>query len=124
VTTQAEQSAWQRRAAALLVNLLALGATEGLPAITWTVAAAGCGLLAEAPGREHHQAWKAAITTASGSAPDVDHEVTRAHGEIRLLADWDHLPVGLAEGSGHPPRVHVTLVAASKATDSTEGVGR
>jgi hypothetical protein len=43
----------------------------------------------------------------------VDHEVTRTHGEvIRLLADWDHLPVGLAEGSGHPPRVHVTLVAA------------
>jgi hypothetical protein len=120
VTTQAEQSAWQRHAAALLVNLLALGATEGLPAITWTVAAAGCGLLAEAPGREHHQAWKAAITTASGSAPDVDHEVTRSHGEIRLLADWDHLPVvGLAEGSGHPPRVHLTLMAAIW-PDSTE----
>jgi hypothetical protein len=120
VTSRAEQSAWQRRAAALLANLLALGAEKGLPAIPWTVAAAGCGLFAEAPAREHHAAWKAAITTAHGKAPDTDHEVTRAHGEIRLLAGWGHLPVGLTEGSGHPPRVHVTLAAAIW-PDSTEG---
>jgi hypothetical protein len=55
------------------------------------------------------------------TAPDVDHEVTRTHGEvIRLLADWDHLPVGLAEGSGHPPRVHLTLMAAIRPDGTKE----
>src|SRR5258708_8848552 len=98
---EGDQIRWQRQAAALLGKLLELAAREGLPPIAWTVQTAGASVVGQVlshPGaqrREHLNAWKAAITAASGKVPDHDHEHTFGGGETRLTVSWQHPPVPL-----------------------------
>jgi hypothetical protein len=115
--TDREGIAWQRRAATLLERLLALGAKEGLPVISWTVTAAGSALHGEVLTHPHSArradlaAWRGAITLASGAGPD-NKEHTFASGETRLVANWRRVPVTLAPREGGRPGVHVTLTAS------------
>ena len=113
-----DQIRWQRQATALLGRLLELAAREGLPPVAWTVQAAGASVAGQvlshpdAQRREHLNAWKAAITAASGQVPDHDHEHTSGGGETRLTVSWQHLPVGLAPGARTSPSAGVALVAS------------
>lgn len=117
--TNAERIVWQRQACALLASLLTLAAKDGLPAINWTVTGAGASLhgevLARPPAlrREHFAAWKAAITVASGRAPETDREHEFGSGETRLVAGWEHLPVRLGAAAAELyPSATVTLTAS------------
>jgi hypothetical protein len=116
--SRGEQIRWQRQAATLLGKLLELAARQGLPAIAWTVQSAGASLVGQvlshpdASRREHLSAWKAAITAASGKAPDHDHEHGSTEAETRLLTSWERLPVGLAPVSKPYPSAGVALVAS------------
>jgi hypothetical protein len=119
--SNAEQNRWQHQAVALLGNLLHLAAKEGLPSISWTVQSAGAYVVGQVLShpeelrREHFAAWKAAITAASGKAPDRDWEYTLGDtgAQIRLTASWEHLPVALAAGRERvPKRAGVALVAS------------
>jgi hypothetical protein len=117
--SNAERIAWQRRAATLLGRLLELAANEDLPSITWTVQAAGSSLSGQvlshpaSARRERFGAWQAAITRASGRAPDHAHEHKFSSGETRLVTGWEHLPVRLgASRDEFYPTVNVTLAAS------------
>ena len=117
--TRAEQIAWQRPDAALLAKLLELAGREGLPAITWTVQSAGASVAGQvlshpdAQRREAFNAWRAAITSAAGRAPEADREVATQGGETRLVAAWEHLPIGLTlDSKRYPVRAGVTLTAS------------
>lgn len=116
--TDDDQVRWQRQAAALLGRLLELAALEGLPPVAWTVQTAGASVLGQvlshpdAQRSEHLNAWKTAITAASGKIPDDDHEHTFDGGETRLTVSWQHLPVGLAPGARTSPTAGVALVAS------------
>lgn len=125
--TTAEQIAWQRRTAILLTRLLELAAKEKLPLITWTVQTGGASLSGQVlshPGtarREPFEAWKAAITRASGRTPDHGREHEFGPWERRLVAGWDHLPVRLGAARNELyPTVNVTLTA-SIWPDESEG---
>ncbi len=116
--SMAEKIRWQLQTASLLDKLLRYAAKNGLPAINWAVQSAGAnlsgGCLAypDAQRREDFRAWKDAITSASGRAPDHDREHACSGGEIRLVCGWEHLPVGLAAGSPRYPAAGVTLTAS------------
>ena len=117
VITAGEQTRLQRQAVGLLDTLLEMAAREDLPAVTWTVGRAGASLVGDVFAhpytrrREDWNAWKAAITSASGSVPDHEHATGETGGEIRLTASWEHLPVGLTRDSSPYPSAAVALVA-------------
>lgn len=126
--SSAERIVWQRQACALLASLLTVAAKDRLPAINWTVTGAGASLhgecLARPPAlrREHFAAWKAAITAASGRAPETDREHEFSSGETRLVAGWEHLPVRLGAPAGQLyPSVTVTLTASIWPDDEAGG---
>lgn len=125
--TTSEQIRWQRQAHALLGRLLELAAKQDLPPITWTVQTGGSSLSGDAlghPGTERRQrfeAWRAAITQASGRSPDHSHEHTSSSGETRLVTGWRHLPVKLgAKRDELYPTVNVTLAASVWADDEDQ----
>jgi hypothetical protein len=126
VSATSEQIRWQRQAATLLGKLLELAAKRDLPVLGWTVSYAGCALLgsfypAESPDRRRGDfaAWKAAITAASGQDPAIDSEHEFGT-EIRLVAQWKWLPVGLAPAEGPRPGVNVVLAASIWADEDGE----
>jgi hypothetical protein len=124
----AEQITWQRQAAALLGKLLELAAKQGLPPINWTVQSAGASLVGEvlthpdAERRGRFDAWKAAITSASGRTPDMDAEHSFGTGgvETRLTAAWERLPVTLADDAKLRPSARLALVASIWPDDEDE----
>ena len=93
--TTVEQISRQRRGAALLGEMLARAATEGLPAIAWTIASAGAGLAGrcEAPQmderRQDFNAWRRAIGIWSGQGADAKREYADTSGTVRLVDQWD-----------------------------------
>ena len=117
--SSAERIASQRRAHALLGRLLELAAKDDLPAITWTIQTGGASLSGQVlshPGterRERFEAWRDAITRASGQDPDHAREHGTGTGETRLVTGWDHLPVKLGASRDQLyPTVNVTLAAS------------
>jgi hypothetical protein len=129
--TDAEKTGWQRRAALLLDNVLALGVKQKLPPIAWRIGTAGSNLLGEcvatpyAKRRADFEAWKAAIGVAASQDPDHDTEHTfgGSDGETRLVTGWERVPVKLAPASGHPVTVTLTLVASIWPDDEEESGG-
>jgi hypothetical protein len=123
--SMAERIRWQMQAASLLTQLLLRAAGAGLPAVAWTVAPAGSGLhgsclvteTREGQRREHFEAWRAAVTAASGREPDDDRETTTPGGETRLAAQWREVP--LRPGT-RCPAVRVTLTASIWPADDEE----
>lgn len=117
---QAEQIAWQRYAATLLGKILELAAREHLPPIAWTVGSAGATLHGSCLThthshplrREDFTTWREAIAAASGQAPDTDAEHAHPSGEIRLVARWEWISVGLTTGRPGDSRADVTLTAS------------
>lgn len=123
-----QRIAWQRQSATLLGRLLELAAKKDLPPITWTVQTGGASLSGQVlshPGaqrRERFDAWKAAITQASGRSPDHAHEHKFSGGETRLVTGWRHLPVKLgAKRDELYPTVGVTLAASIWPDEDEDG---
>jgi hypothetical protein len=91
----AEQIAWQRRAAAALSKVLERAAAEALPPIAWTVAAAGIEVhgecLAHPAGarRDDFTAWRTAVGVWAHRIADRHSERTADDGTTRLVDQWD-----------------------------------
>jgi hypothetical protein len=91
----AEQISWQRRGAALLGEMLARAAAEGLPAIAWTIGSADAGLAGRCEARQMDQrrqdfnAWRLAIGTWAGQVADAKREYADNNGTVRLVDQWD-----------------------------------
>jgi hypothetical protein len=86
--TDIEQIAWQRKAHALLGELLAQATRDHLPPVTWTIGQAGAILHGNVGSsgadrrRADFSAWRAVLGT-----PDSDLE-TPDGGAVRLRAIW------------------------------------
>ena len=94
----ADRARWQRQAAGELARIL--DAHPGLPAIAWTVGAAGCVLAGRVNGlapagqvRDVFDAWRAALALAehrehqlSGGATWLHAAARRHHVRVRLTA--------------------------------------
>ena len=115
-TPDPQQITWPRQAAIALTNLLALAAKEHLPPLAWTVGHAGASVGGRVLGEDRRGdfgAWKAAITAATGRAPDHDSDFAGGlGGEQRLVCTWKQLPVALVPGSPRSPSATVTLTAS------------
>ena len=91
----AKQISRQRRGAALLGEILARAAAEGLPAIAWTIGSADAGLAGRCEARQMDQrrqdfnAWRLAIGTWAGQGADAKREYADTSGTVRLVDQWD-----------------------------------
>jgi hypothetical protein len=85
----------QRRGAALLGEMLARAATEGLPAIAWTIGSAGAGLAGRCEAhqmddrRQEFNAWRHAIGIWAGQGADARREYADTSGTVRLVDQWE-----------------------------------
>ena len=95
VAATARQISRQRRGAALLGELLARAAAEGLPAVAWTIGSADAELAGRCEARRMHQrrqdfdAWRLAIGAWAGQGADARREYADTSGAVRLVDQWD-----------------------------------
>lgn len=93
--TTARQIPRQRRGARLLGEMLARAATEGLPAIAWTIGSGGAGLAGRCEAhqmderRQDFNAWRRAIGMWAGKGADAKREYADTSGTVRLADQWD-----------------------------------
>ena len=91
----AKQISRQRRGAALLGEMLARAAAEGLPAIAWTIGGADAALAGRCEARQMDQrrqdfnAWRLAIGTWAGQDADAKRDYADTSGAVRLVDQWD-----------------------------------
>ncbi len=91
----AKQISRQRRGVALLGEMLARAAAEGLPAITWTLGSADAALAGRCEARQMDQrredfnAWRLAIGRWAGQGADAKRQYADASGAVRLVDLWD-----------------------------------
>ena len=109
----AEQIAWQRRAAAALAKILECAAADALPPIAWTVATAGIEVRGECLAhpadarRDDFTSWRTAVGTWAQRVADRESERTADDGTTRLVDQWDGLKMPGIQGPG----VIITLTA-------------
>jgi hypothetical protein len=115
----AEQIAWQRRAAAALAKILECAAADALPPIAWTVATAGIEVRGECLAhpadarRDDFTSWHSAVGTWTHYAADRQSERTGDDGTTRLMDQWDSVKMpGIQD-----PGVTITLTADFFAED-------